>query len=300
MLMSVFVFAAMDSLVKWLAADYPIYQIMFFRSAVALVPVAIFVMMAGGVSILKTSQPGLHAIRCGLGVCAMGSAFTGISLMPLADAMAIFHSAPILMTALSVPLLKEQVGIRRWSAVILGFFGVLLVVKPGSDVFSHGAIFMVFAALVVALGSNLIRILSRLDHPACITFYFTFTCTVVSAILSLIWGWQPMSQPDLLMLMAIGVLGGCGQYLMTMSFKHAELGLVSPLKYLMIVIGGVIGYLIWSEVPDGFSLAGIAIIILSGIYTMQREARLARLKSKSQGLEDVLQPATDSSISIRS
>jgi len=287
MVLSVITFAIMDALVKWLSADYPIYQIMFFRSAVALIPVSIFIMMAGGISILKTSQPGLHLIRCSLGVCAMGSAFTGISMMPLADAMAIFHSAPILMTALSVPILKERVGVRRWSAVIIGFIGVLLVVKPGSDVFSSGAIFMVFAAFVVALGSNIIRVLSRLDDPACITFYFTFAATLVSGILSLLWGWIVPSVTDLLLLMAVGILGGCGQYFMTVSFKNAELGLVSPLKYLMIVIGGVIGYLFWSEVPDQFSMLGIVIIIASGIYTMQRETRIsrrARRAAKNQAL----------------
>lgn len=277
MLLSVLLFATMDSLVKWLSAGYPTYQIMFFRSSVALIPVAFFIARAGGISVLRTQRPWLHLFRCCIGVSAMGCAFTGIARLPLADAMAIFHSAPILMTVLSIPLLKEKVGIRRWVAVLVGFMGVLMVVKPGTEVFSSGAIFMIAAAFAVGLGSNIIRVLSKTEDPACITFYFTFAATIVSAMLSLYYGWAMPPTGDLLLLMAVGVLGGCAQYFMTVSFKHAEVGLVSPLKYLMIVIGGIFGYLFWSEVPDALSVSGILIIIASGIYTMHREARLSRI-----------------------
>jgi drug/metabolite transporter (DMT)-like permease len=277
MLLSVLLFATMDSLVKWLSAGYPTYQIMFFRSAVALLPVSFFIARAGGISVLRTRRPWLHLFRSCIGVSAMGCAFTGIARLPLADAMAIFHSAPILMTVLSIPLLKEKVGIRRWMAVLVGFMGVLMVVKPGTEVFSSGAIFMVAAAFAVGLGSNIIRVLSKTEDPACITFYFTFAATIVSAILSLYYGWAMPPAGDLLLLMAVGVLGGCAQYFMTVSFKHAEVGLVSPLKYIMIVIGGIFGYLFWSEVPDALSLSGILVIIASGVYTMHREATLSRV-----------------------
>ena len=285
MLVSVLLFATMDSLVKWLSADYPTFQIMFFRSAVALLPVSFFIARAGGISILKTGRPVLHLVRCCMGVCAMWCAFTGIARLPLADAMAIFHSAPILMTALSVPLLKEQVGIRRWIAVIVGFIGVLMVVKPGTDVFSSGALFMITAALLVGSASNLIRVLSKTEDPACITFYFTFTTTVVSSLLAFNYGWETPSDGDLLLLIAVGVLGGCAQYFMTVSFKHAEVGLVSPLKYLMIVIGGIYGYLFWSEIPDAVSLMGIGIIIASGVYTMHRETLVARQSNRRRSTE---------------
>jgi drug/metabolite transporter (DMT)-like permease len=276
MLGSVLFFGTMDALVKWLSADYPTWQIMFFRSSVALVPIAVFVAMAGGWRVLHTGRPALLAVRSIIGVSAMGCAFYGIGRLPLADAMAIFHAAPILMTALSVPLLGEKVGIRRWSAVLIGFLGVLLVVRPGGAVFSHAALFMMAAAFLVALATNIIRILSRTEDPASITFYFTLSATLVSGVLSLLWGWNRPPLADILLLMAVGVLGGCAQYLMTLSFKNAEIGLVSPLKYLMIVFGGVIGYFVWGEIPDHFSLLGIAIIISAGGYTMRREARLNR------------------------
>ena len=277
MLFSVLTFATMDTIVKWLSSDYPTYQIMFFRSSVALIPVAVFIMMAGGVKVLKTDQLGLHIIRSVFGIGAMGCAFYGIANMPLAEAMAIFHSSPILMTALSVIMLQEKVGIRRWLAVFAGFVGMLLVVQPGSGLFTNGAVFMLIAAVFVALTSNVIRKLSRLDDPACITFYFTFSATVVTGIASLLWGWIKPDTTDLLMLIAVGLLGGCGQYLMSLSFKNAEVGLVSPLKYLMIVFGGVFGYLFWSELPNQIAIIGIAVIISSGVYTMHRETRLNRV-----------------------
>lgn len=277
MLGSVFLFGTMDALVKWLSAGYPTWQIMFFRSVVALLPISFFIARAGGLRVLRTRRPGLHLLRATIGVSAMGCAFYGLGKLPLADAMAIFHSAPILMTALSVPLLGEQVGIRRWSAVVIGFFGVLMVVKPGSEVFNFHALYMLVAAFFVALASNIIRNLSRTDDPSCITFYFTLMATMVSGALSLALGWNRPPAEDLVMLLAVGILGGVAQYLMTVGFKNAEVGLVSPLKYLMIVIGGIFGYLFWGEVPDGLSLLGILVIISAGVYTMHRETRLNRI-----------------------
>jgi len=277
MLFSVLTFATMDSIVKWLSADYPTYQIMFFRCAVALVPVSFFLLRAGGLLILRTDQPGLHIVRSTLGVCAMSCVFYGIANMPLAEAMAIFHSSPLLMTALSVLMLGEKVGVRRWMAVLAGFVGMLFVVRPGSGLFTNGAVFMLTAAACVALTSNVVRKLSKQDDPACITFYFTLSTTIVTAIVSLLWGWVKPAPGDLLLLIAVGLLGGCGQYLMAISFKHAEVALVSPLKYLMIVFGGIFGFIFWSEIPDVISLTGIAIIIASGIYTMHREARINRV-----------------------
>ncbi len=284
MLGSILVFSTMDALVKWLSAGYPLYQIMFFRSAVALVPVSFFIILAGGVSVLKTRRPGMHTFRSSIGICAMACAFHGLANMPLAEAMAIFHSAPILMTALSVPLLKEKVGVRRWLAVLIGFVGMLLVVRPGPGVFEGGAVFMLIAAFLVALTSTVIRNLSQTDDPACITFYFTVSATIVAGLMSLYWGWVAPSTIDLSLLIAIGLLGGCGQYFMALSFKHAELGLVSPLKYLTIVIAGIIGYLIWSEVPDSISITGILVIVSSGIYTMHRETRLKQTVPTSKAV----------------
>ena len=182
MLLSILLFAMMDASVKWLGATYPTAQIMFFRCTVALVPVLVLILMRGGMSILRTDQKKLHLLRSVLGIAAMGFAFYAFSLMPLAEAISILHTAPLFMTALSVILLREAVGVRRWSAIILGFIGMLLVVKPGADMLASGSLYMLTAAFLIGCTTIVIRHLGKIDDPVCITFYFTATGVIVSTI----------------------------------------------------------------------------------------------------------------------
>ena len=271
MLLSILLFSLMDASVKWLGATYPTAQIMFFRCAVALIPVLMIVVMRGGTSILRTDQKKMHLLRSVLGIGAMGLAFYAFSLMPLAEAVSILHTAPLFMTALSVVLLRETVGIRRWSAIILGFIGMLLVVRPGADMLASGSLYMLAAAFLIGCTTIIIRHLGKIDDPVCITFYFTVTGVVVSSIGILIQGWEQPLPMDLALLTVVGLFGGMAQYLMTLSYRHLAVGVVAPLKYLTIVFSGSIAYLVWGEVPDLQSVIGISIIILSGLYTLHRE-----------------------------
>ena len=276
MLISVLLFSMMDALVKWLGGTYPTQQIMFFRCTIALVPVVTLVLMRGGIRLLHTRKPGLHALRSLLGLSAMACAFYAFSLMRLADAISILHTTPLFMTVLSVLLLGEKVGIRRWSAVTLGFVGMLIVVRPGEGIFDSGSGYMLVAALCIACTTVLIRHLGATDDPATITFYFTLSGSLISIVACIWLGWLMPSFTDLLLLISVGLLGGCAQYAMTFSYRYAEVGLVAPLKYLSIAIGGTFGYFIWSEIPDRQSLLGIGIIVVTGLYTLHRETRLAR------------------------
>lgn len=271
MLISILLFAMMDASVKWLGATYPTAQIMFFRCTVALVPVLVLILMRGGMSILRTDQKKLHLLRSVLGIAAMGFAFYAFSLMPLAEAISILHTAPLFMTALSVILLREAVGIRRWSAIILGFIGMLLVVRPGADMLASGSLYMLTAAFLIGCTTIVIRHLGKIDDPVCITFYFTATGVIVSTIGIFIQGWQQPPLLDFALLGMVGLLGGMAQFLMTLSYQRLAVGIVAPLKYLSIVFGGGIAFLVWREVPDLQSVFGISIIILSGLYTLHRE-----------------------------
>jgi drug/metabolite transporter (DMT)-like permease len=271
MLLSILLFSLMDASVKWLGATYPTAQIMFFRCTVALVPVFVIIALRGGFGVLRTAQKKLHLLRSLLGVAAMAFAFYAFSLMPLAEAVSILHTAPLFMTALSVVLLRETVGIRRWSAVILGFAGMLLVVRPGSGMLESGSLYMLTAAFLIGCTTIIIRHLGKLDDPVCITFYFTATGILVSTLGIFIQGWQQPPLIDLGLLIMVGLLGGMAQYLMTVSYQHLAVGTLAPLKYLTIVFGGVIAFLVWGEVPDLQSIFGISIIILSGLYTLHRE-----------------------------
>lgn len=271
MLLSILLFSLMDASVKWLGATYPTAQIMFFRCSVAFVPVLVIVFLRGGIGVLRTAQKKLHFLRSILGVGAMGTAFYAFSLMPLAEAVSILHTAPLFMTALSVILLRETVGIRRWSALILGFSGMLLVVRPGSGMLENGSLYMLTAAFLIGCTTIIIRHLGKLDDPVCITFYFTVTGLLVSTLGLFIQGWQQPPLLDLGLLIMVGLLGGMAQYLMTVSYQHLAVGILAPLKYLTIVFGGGIAFLVWGEVPDLQSIFGISIIILSGLYTLHRE-----------------------------
>ena len=269
--MSILLFSFMDASVKWLGASYPTAQIMFFRCAVALVPGLIIIVRRGGPGILRTQQRKLHLLRSVMGIGAMGFAFYAFSLMPLAEAISILHTAPLFMTALSVILLRETVGIRRWSAIILGFVGMLLVVRPGADMLASGSLYMLTASFLIGCTTIIIRHLGKIDDPVCITFYFTITGVIVSCIGILLQGWQQPPLADTALLCLVGLFGGMAQYLMTLSYRHLAIGMLAPLKYLTIVFGGSIGYLVWGEVPDLQSVFGISVIVVSGLYTLHRE-----------------------------
>jgi drug/metabolite transporter (DMT)-like permease len=271
MLLSILLFSLMDASVKWLGASYPTTQIMFFRCSVALVPVLVIICWRGGFGILRTQQKKLHLLRSLMGVSAMGLAFYAFSRMRLAEAVSILHTAPLFMTALSVLVLRETVGIRRWSAVLLGFTGMLMVVRPGSGMLESGSLFMLAAAFLIGGTTILIRHLSKLDDPVCITFYFTVSGVIVSLLGIMLQGWTAPPASDLALLSLVGLLGGAAQYLMTLSYQRLAIAIVAPLKYLTIVFSGVIGYLVWGEIPDLQSLCGITLIIVTGLYTLHRE-----------------------------
>ncbi len=274
MLMSILLFSLMDASVKWLGAIYPTAQIMFFRCAIALIPVAVIIYLRGGLVILKTGHKQLHLLRSVLGIGAMAFAFYAFSLMPLAEAISILHTAPLFMTALSVLLLRERVGIRRWTAIIIGFVGMLIVVRPGADMLASGSLYMLLAAFLIGCTTIIIRYLGRIDDPVCITFYFTVTGVLASLIGLFVQGWEQPPPADLALLLLVGLFGGLAQYLMTLSYRHLAVGIVAPLKYLTIVFGGTIGYLVWGDVPDPLSVLGIGLIVATGLYTLHRELTL--------------------------
>ena len=277
-LVSMLQFSTMDATIKWLGGDYPVHQIMFFRCTLAFVPILILLYRAGGFSALRTRQPVLHGVRSVLGLVAMGSAFYGFTTLPLADASSVFYTAPLLAVAFSVPILGEKVGIRRWIAVTIGLIGVMIIVRPGGNVFNLGGVAMLVAAVAVGITSNVIRKLNHTDQAICITFYFTLSGAIVTSIACLWLGWNTPSWPDFLLLVCVGLLGGSAQYTLTLSFRYAQVGIIAPLKYLSIVVGGLLGFIIWDETPDGVTILGIMIIMASGLYSMHREARLARLR----------------------
>ncbi len=278
MLTSVMLFAVMDALVKWLGAAYPVHQIIFFRCAVAMVPVMVLVWQSGGIATLATRRPALHLLRALFGLGSMACIFYAFTVMKLADAIAVIFSAPLFLTALSVPLLGEIVGIRRWSAIIVGFVGVLVIVNPGTDVLNLGAMSALGGALGFALAMIVVRRLSVTDSVACISFWFTLPSLAVTAALIPWLGWVTPGSFDLLLLCLVGLLGGVAQQVMTAAFRYGEAAVVAPMEYTSMIWVTVIGYVIWSEVPDLRTLIGVSVVIASGLFMLYREAVLAGMR----------------------
>jgi drug/metabolite transporter (DMT)-like permease len=217
-------------------------------------------------------------MRTTIGLGAMVTGFLGYSLLPLGDAVALEQSGPIFLTALSVPLLGERVGVRRWSAVIVGFVGVLIMTRPGAGVFNPAALLSLSAALLYAVAMIAIRKMSRSEAAATIVFYFTLIGAIAGA-LSLPFQWHWPDGPGLLVLVGVGLLGGGAQITMTLAFRLAPVALLAPFGYAGLVFAMGFGYVIWGEVPDAYLLLGAAIVVASGLYILHRETTLARRRT---------------------
>ena len=271
MLSAVLVYSAMDALIKWLAAGYPVMQIVFFRSIFAFIPCAILIARSGGFASLATRRPGAHVLRSMLGVVAMVCMFYAFSVMPLADVVAIGFSAPLFLTVLAVPLLGETVGWRRWSAVGVGFAGVLVMVRPGIGVFDAATLIPLLGALCMALSMIAVRRLCATETSISILFYFTLTTTAVSGAV-LPFQWVTPDAGDLALLACVGLLGGAAQLAMVEAFRNAEASLLAPFDYSAMLWVALFGYLVWGVLPDAWIMTGAAIVIASGLYILRREA----------------------------
>ena len=270
MLLQAFLFSAMDALVKLATVRHPTGQIIFFRNLFALVPLYFFIRQAGGLGILRTQRLGQHILRSLGGIASMFCLFLAYAYLPLADAMAIATAGPIFLTALSVPLLGEHVGWRRWAGVFAGFIGILIITRPGSGVFGVAALLPLAGAFFYALAMVQIRKLSTSEPPARIVFYFTIAAVVLGGA-SLPWQWVTPTPLSLVYLVGIGLVGGFAQMAMTHAFRLAPVAVVAPFDYTALVFATGFGYAIWGQIPDRFVWAGAAIVIASGLYILHRE-----------------------------
>ncbi|MEI6557855.1 MAG: DMT family transporter [Rhodospirillaceae bacterium] len=272
MMGGVLALAVLNVWVKLLSARYPILEIAFFRSAFALGPAALVVWLGGGRGRLRTRRFGSHLLRASVGLGAMLLMFWSYHLLPLADAVAIGFSAPLFLTALSVPLLGERVGLARWGAVLVGFAGVLVMARPGSARLDLGTLVALGAALGYALAVIAVRQLGRTEHPDTIVFYFTLNTGVLSA-LALPLVWTPPNLEDFGLLALTGLLGGIVQYCATHAFTLAPAAVIGPFNYSAILWATIFGWLIWGDLPDQQVILGAAVVIASGLFILYRETR---------------------------
>ena len=247
-------------------------ELVFYRSLFSLPVVLFWVLKRESLASLKPNRPLAHVWRSCLGLLSMGLTFQALILLPLADATAINFTAPIFATILSFLILREDVGLHRWGAVVLGFVGVLIVARPGG---SSLPILGIAIALVGAVGqagvTTTLRHLQRSENIAAIVFWFAIAGIVVGGLLMPFFG-RLHGLTALALVLAGGLAGGIGQLLMTSSLR-APVSVVSPFDYLQIVAATIYGWLLFSDVPSLHTILGAALIAGSGIYTALREHR---------------------------
>lgn len=288
MLGSVLLFSVMSVLVKQLADHLPVAELVFFRNMAGMIPALIAVGLSGGVASLRTERLPGHLGRAVVGVTAMSMLFWSFELLPLADATALNFTGPLFLTALSVPLLGEKVGVYRWSAVLVGFAGTLVMIDPGgAATLELGTLVALVAAFLQALAMVAVSQLSRSEPSNTIVFYFTGISTLLCAIpLPFIWV-TPPAAADWVMLIAMGLVGGCAQLLLTRAYAHAQAAVIAPFTYTSLLWASIFGYLLWDHRPDERTLIGAAIVAASGIFIVYRETRRrARPRVESGGGED--------------
>ncbi len=280
---AVFTFTVMDAIIKSVAQTFPTGEIIFFRNLFGFIPLLAFAWWRHGGVPLRTSRPWGHVMRGVFGVASMFCFFLSYKLMPLSDAIALGLSGPIFITVLSVPILGEHVGWRRWSAVIVGFVGVLVMTRPGSTLFDINALVPLAAAVLYAVAMISIRKLGATEPSTTIVFHFTAFATLAS-LLTIPWGevdpaqaWvMPSSLRLWAVLILIGGLGGIAQIVMTMAYQRARAATVASFDYTALIYGFLLGWVFFEEVPDAFLIVGGLIVVAAGIYIIHRETVVAR------------------------
>lgn len=270
MVLSVAVFSVVNALVKYEEAVYPVSQVIFFRSIFALLFSCGLVMRDGGLSILRTNRVAEHVGRGTLQFVSMVCIFIAYHLMPLADAVAVTFSSPLFLTLLSIPLLGEKVGRHRWGAVIVGFIGVLIMVRPGPGTFSYGAILALVNAALGASVTIALRRMSLTERPSTLVTYQALVATGLS-ILILPFGWVSLTWEGALGLASIGLISGTGQILWTQAFKLVPAAILAPFSYTSMIWSIGFGYLIWSDLPTPVLIVGACVVVMSGLYILYRE-----------------------------
>ena len=271
-LINLVVMVAISSLVKIESEHVPLPVILFFRFAIALLPLIIIARWKQGKIDLTTSRPWDHIIRSASGIFALSMFFLAISLIPLADATAISYCSPLFITILAIPLLAEKVGWRRWSAVLVGMVGMLIIANPTGAEFSIGTLAAVLSAIFAAVVVIWLRRMSDTEDTSTIAIFYNFS----GAVLFLAWwfvadydGIPVASYPSLI---ALGLLAGVQQFCFAASFRYAEASFLAPFEYTVLILAAATGYFLWQEIPTLQTWIGAAIIVASGLIIAKRES----------------------------
>ncbi|MGB0629522.1 MAG: DMT family transporter [Alphaproteobacteria bacterium] len=271
MVVSTLAFSGMHSTIKFVSADMHPFEIAFFRNFFGLVALAPF-FVRHGLAPLKTTRIGLHIGRVSLNIGSMIAFFYAISITPLAEVIALSFAAPVFATFLAIFFFREMVGPARWIAILMGFAGTLVILRPGYEEIALGPVLAVLAAMTWGGAVMIIKSLSRTDSSLTITAYMVIFMTPLSLIPALfVWQWPTWEQ--LAFLALVGAFGSAGHLTMNQAIKLAPTNVVMPIDFVRLIWVAIIGYFIFAEVPDIFVWIGGAMIFASGLWIAHAENR---------------------------
>jgi drug/metabolite transporter (DMT)-like permease len=289
---AVALFTISDSIVKLLSPTYALHEIMLFRALFAMMVVIVIVQLEGGFVTLKTRRPILHFIRGCMLVLANMFFFLGLASLPIAEAVALFYSAPLFICLLSQLVLAQKVSLYRWVAIFVGLIGVVVMLRPGSEIFRMTALLPIIAAFAYACMVMITSKLGMQDKAGTMTFYIQFAFIVVSSIVGLSVGDGQFYTPDnptlgfLLRSWSIPVIGdlgliaaggffvAAGGYLISQAYRTGQASLLAPFEYSSMPLALLLGYLVWGDWPDHYSMLGSILIISSGILIVVFEKKV--------------------------
>jgi drug/metabolite transporter (DMT)-like permease len=292
--MGIAVFSLQDLVFKGIGPGYTVHQMVFIRSLVAMPLFAALVLYESGAGAFRTRRLGLVLVRSALMFLAYSTYYLSIVALPLAVAIALTTAAPLFIALLSGPLLGEWIGPRRAAAVLLGFVGVLILLRPGASVFEWASLLPILSALFYTFMQLIARRIGSEVSASVMNFYAMGTYVLIAGVLGLAlgdgrfdnsshpslgflfraWVWPP---PEHLALIAVtGLIAFAGFYCLTQAYRVAQPNVVAPFEYTGIIWGVLWGYLLWQELPDTLAFAGMSLIISAGLYIVYREARVRR------------------------
>jgi drug/metabolite transporter (DMT)-like permease len=270
---AVSIFAIMDTTAKYLSRTYPVPAIVWSRYVFQ----AVFMLVVLGprlkLDLVRTRRPGLQVARGVTLALSTVLFFSALARMPIAEASAITFLSPLLLTALSVLLLRERVSPAAWLAVATGFVGVLIIIRPGGAVFSPAALLPLATAFCFAAYQLMTRQLASVDSSFATLFYGAIVGTVLLSLLLPFYWHPPESLAHGLLLAMLGVLGSVGHFVLIRAFEHAPASVLAPFVYAQLVSVLILGYLVFGDFPDGWSLVGMGIIVASGAFVASRGRR---------------------------
>ena len=275
MLLGGLIMTANNAILKWLSTGYPPGQIMFIRGVFIWLPIAYFIARSGGLLSIRVTRIRLHLVWSACMIFSTIIYIIGLRYLPLADVTAIGFSTALFVTALATFLLGEVVGWRRWSAVVFGFAGILLIAKPSGDVATVAVLFPLGSAFWTAIREILTRRMVTTESSNAILATST-AAIMVAGLFTAPFGWVMPSAQDFALMVCAGLFAGFGHYFMIEAFRYAEAVIVSPFRYITIIWAIALGYLAWGDLPDNYVVGGIVMVVASGLYILHREFVVAR------------------------